>query len=250
VLQILLAEHDPLDQQVTQLLLARLGHQVDAVTNGFDAVGRAAGSHYDAVFVDPWLPELDGLETTGRIRAELPPRDQPYVVAVTESTGIEQRAACYAAGVDTHLTKPVRFDELNAVLTPLARATPPARAHDLHARATDLLGPAPAPAEKAVLVEVIDNFCGRAETAVDELAAEVAAGATAAAARTAHRLKGSAGNVGAHVLAELIALFEDHLRIGAGLGPSSLLSRIRQETEQACRALAGLRDQLLTEPER
>jgi CheY-like chemotaxis protein len=116
-LKVLLAEDNVVNQQVAQLMLGRLGHRVDTVSNGFEAVEAVNRAVYDIVLMDVHMPEMDGLEASRRIRAEAPPdrRDVP-IVALTASAMAEDRDACLEAGMDAVLTKPVRKQELAEVL--------------------------------------------------------------------------------------------------------------------------------------
>jgi len=125
-LRILLAEDNPVNQRVAQLMLARLGHQVDTVGTGFAAVRAVRHTDYDLVLMDVQMPELDGVGATEIIRAELPSSRQPPIVAVTASVLAEDRAACARAGMDGFLTKPIRPQALEAVLRTYAdhRHTP------------------------------------------------------------------------------------------------------------------------------
>jgi len=116
-LRVLLAEDHPINQKVAQLMLAKLRHDVDTVENGLEAVAAARRQAYDVVLMDVRIPELDGLGATARIRAELPAACQPRSVAVSAGLQEEERAACVAAGMDDFLTKPIRLQQLNALLS-------------------------------------------------------------------------------------------------------------------------------------
>ena len=72
--------------------------------------------------MDVQMPELDGLETTRRIRRELPPESQPYIIAVTAAAFPEDRMRCLEAGMNDYLAKPVDLAELTNALR---RARPP-----------------------------------------------------------------------------------------------------------------------------
>ncbi|HEX8509631.1 MAG TPA: response regulator, partial [Propionibacteriaceae bacterium] len=120
-LRVLLAEDNLVNQRVAKLMLDTLGHQVDTVGDGVDAVAAAASRSYDVVLMDVQMPRMDGLEAARRIRAQQPPGEDLYIVAMTANALREDREACMAAGMQSYLSKPVRLKELSAVLT---RSTP------------------------------------------------------------------------------------------------------------------------------
>ena len=117
-LKLLLAEDNPTNQQVIEMLAAQMGHTVECAANGRIALEKLAQIDYDAVLMDCQMPELDGYETTRRIRsgaaAVLNPRIP--IIALTAYAMAGDRAKCLAAGMDDYLTKPVRADELREAL--------------------------------------------------------------------------------------------------------------------------------------
>ncbi|GGL34850.1 hybrid sensor histidine kinase/response regulator [Planomonospora parontospora] len=121
VLNVLLAEDNPVNQKVAQLMLARLGHRVDTVDDGAQAVEAVRHASYDVILMDMHMPNMDGLEATRRIRAEQP-EPRPYIVALTASVLGEDQEACRNAGMDDYLAKPVRAHELGEILEPLRPA--------------------------------------------------------------------------------------------------------------------------------
>ncbi|WP_345380475.1 hybrid sensor histidine kinase/response regulator, partial [Pseudonocardia yuanmonensis] len=147
--RILVAEDHPVNQRLVSLLLTRLGHRADVVSNGLEAVAAVRDRHYDVVLMDVRMPELDGLGATRRIRAE-PGVRQPWIVAVTAEPG--GRAACLAAGMDDHLTKPLVAVELAEALARACAPCTPALAPA--ADAPDAAAPTPlepAPSDRAPL---------------------------------------------------------------------------------------------------
>jgi len=116
-LRVLLAEDNPVNQRVAQLMMSRLGHGVDIVGDGGAAVTAARLTHYDVVLMDVQMPRMDGLAATREIRQVLAAEDQPYIIAMTANAMVEDRDACTAAGMDSYLTKPFRVQELRAALS-------------------------------------------------------------------------------------------------------------------------------------
>jgi CheY-like chemotaxis protein len=104
--------------EVGRLMLAKLGHQVDIVENGSDALDAVRRIPYDVILMDMHMPVMDGLEATRRIRAELPAESQPRIIALTASVTAQDCTACAEAGMDGYLAKPVRAAELSAALDP------------------------------------------------------------------------------------------------------------------------------------
>ncbi|GAA3141512.1 hypothetical protein GCM10010466_35610 [Planomonospora alba] len=255
-LRVLLAEDNPVNQQVAQLMLTRLGHRVDTVATGGEAVEAVRRTAYDVVLMDIHMPGMDGLEATRRIRAaELPV--QPPVVAMTASVLTEERAAYGAAGMDGYLPKPVRTSDLRAALAAVGSggASPPgpaeaasasagtAPAEDLEAavrrRLEDLADPG-CEREQEILDRVLASFLDRAPRVLHQLGRAVADGDAAAVEQRAHSLKGSAANLGAAALAEVCARIEQHGNAGRTAAAAGLLERLRQELDRACRVLEAV----------
>ncbi len=117
-LHVLLAEDSSVNQRVVKHALDKMGHRVDMVTNGQDALDALQKTTYDAVLMDCRMPILDGYETTRRIRqreqAEGLPRTR--IIAITAHALEGDRDACLAAGMDDYLGKPVRAIELQRAL--------------------------------------------------------------------------------------------------------------------------------------
>jgi len=121
-LRILVAEDNPANQRVAQLLLKRLGHEIDLASDGREALAAVGRQPYDIIFMDVEMPEMDGLEATRQIRATLPQERQPHIIAMTANVIQDNRDECLAAGMDDFITKPVRPEELSAALIRSVRA--------------------------------------------------------------------------------------------------------------------------------
>jgi CheY-like chemotaxis protein len=115
-LRILLAEDNAVNQQLAVLLLKKLGFTADVVENGLEALEALERRQYDVVLMDVQMPELDGLEATRRICARWPANERPRIIAMTANAMAEDREACFEAGMDDYVAKPIRPDELAAAL--------------------------------------------------------------------------------------------------------------------------------------
>jgi CheY-like chemotaxis protein len=126
-LSILVAEDNEINALLMRSLLTRLGHQAVITTNGEQALeswraAEATAAPYDLVLMDIQMPVLDGIETTRRIRAreaDQPGRRTP-ILALTANALAEDRSACFEAGMDGFLVKPLDRDKLADAIRDLA----------------------------------------------------------------------------------------------------------------------------------
>jgi CheY-like chemotaxis protein/signal transduction histidine kinase len=115
-LRILLVEDNPINQKVASLMLQQQGYRTDVAGNGVEALAALRRARYDLVLMDVQMPEMDGLEATRHIRSELAADQQPTIVAMTASATTEDRDQCLLAGMDDYLSKPIRTEQLAALL--------------------------------------------------------------------------------------------------------------------------------------
>ncbi|MFK7915364.1 MAG: ATP-binding protein [Pseudomonadales bacterium] len=116
--RILVAEDNLVNQRVTTRLLSKLGAESIIASNGIEALEAFKTLSFDAVLMDMHMPEMDGLEATAAIRAAeaTGERSVTPVIALTAGAMREDEARCFEAGVDAFLSKPVRLDQLEAML--------------------------------------------------------------------------------------------------------------------------------------
>jgi signal transduction histidine kinase/CheY-like chemotaxis protein len=120
-LRILIADDEKLVRDALAKLLETAGAAVDCASSGDEAVTLALAHKFALVLMDVRMPGVDGLEATSRLRAA---KFRRPIFALTANAMPEQRAACFAAGCDDHLTKPIAAAELIAKVAAAARGTP------------------------------------------------------------------------------------------------------------------------------
>ena len=105
---ILVVEDNAVNQLVARRQLERYGARVDVAANGIEALEAVERSHYDLIFMDCQMPEMDGFEATRALRrGDGPGRDVP-IVALTANAFSSDQARCREAGMNDYLTKPLR----------------------------------------------------------------------------------------------------------------------------------------------
>jgi two-component system NtrC family sensor kinase len=112
-IRILLAEDNITNQLIIGKMLRRLGQtNITAVADGLLAVVACRTTHFDLIFMDIMMPELNGWEATKQIRALASTGVRPLIAALTAISSVEDRRNCFEAGMDRILTKPIIVAEL------------------------------------------------------------------------------------------------------------------------------------------
>jgi CheY-like chemotaxis protein len=115
-LNILVAEDNPINMKLAIRILEKMGYQVDSAGDGAEALESVARQHYDIVFMDVQMPEVNGLEATRRICRRWPTGKRPRIIAMTANALEGDRKKCLEAGMDDYISKPIRIDEVQAAL--------------------------------------------------------------------------------------------------------------------------------------
>jgi len=118
-LHVLIAEDNLIHQKVARVILEKIGHQVDVAENGKIAVAMNAEKKYDLILMDIFMPEMDGLEATIKIRemeAADPDCFPVHICAITANASEEDEEKCLRAGMNSYILKPFKFEELTRVL--------------------------------------------------------------------------------------------------------------------------------------
>lgn len=124
-LKILLADDHLVNQKIVLMLLKRLGYQADVVGNGLEVLAALQSQRYDVVLLDVQMPEMDGLEVARWICQSGQLHYRPYLITITANVTPDERQKCFRAGMDACLSKPIRLQALDQVLSqckPLPRS--------------------------------------------------------------------------------------------------------------------------------
>jgi len=209
-LRVLLAEDNPVNQQVAVALLQRRGHEVVVAENGRLALDAVQRSAFDVVLMDVQMPEMDGLAATRAIRA-LPSGGDLPIIAVTAHALASERTRCLEAGMTACVVKPYRPHELIAVVEGWASELAADVRPEGEVPVVDLAGLRRS-LEDAGAGDATDalvgTFVGDAGGRMRDVEAAVAAADAAGVARAAHAYKSAAGTIGAKSLAELLRRLE------------------------------------------
>jgi signal transduction histidine kinase/DNA-binding response OmpR family regulator len=255
-LHVLLAEDNPINQRVADLMLTRRGHVVDIVDNGADAVRAVHDLPYDLVLMDVQMPVLDGLAATERIRSDPPPHGPPRIVALTANATVDDQAAGRRAGMDDFLAKPIQESDLDRVLATaagrsdsgrhlVAPAASRATSEDDDIRASVATIAGADFANQIRLADILLAFARRLPAVLAELDDAVVDGDHDRVDRLAHGLKGSAGTLGAHRLAAGCARLEAYAQKRDVAGLAGALRELHERAEVAGRAVTTVSQELV-----
>ncbi len=225
---ILLAEDNPINQEVASELMKAVGMSVDLADNGIQALAMIAKKHYDLILMDIQMPGMDGLTATAHLRND---GCTTPIVAMTANAFGEDRQRCLDAGMNDHVAKPVDPDTLYATLVkwlpdgngnqPMTRPTAPTEDETDKRRIAELAA-IPGVDPKIGLHAVrnrLSSYLMLLQSFVDSHAKdhELLAGYKDAARweeaqRLAHNLKGVAGTIGLTGISSAAATLNDALR--------------------------------------
>ncbi len=230
--RVLVADDNEINLMVARVFLENSGLIVRTARDGREALALAAAEQFDAVLMDVQMPAMDGLEATRAIRA-LPAGGELPIIAMTAAAMEEDRRACLAAGMSDHVSKPIAPAQILAVLAKWVAPDRLRQASVAAAAASMPIQPdsgfaASLPGfdldealgrlgtDRGRLAAVLLRFAHDFADTPGEMARLIASGDREEAARLAHRVKGTAANVGAVEAAEAARRLEDELRRGRG----------------------------------
>ena len=229
-LKVLVVDDDELNQRMMRLILSREDHQVKIASNGFEALDAVQSEEFDIVLMDLQMPEMDGVETSRRIRVIENNGRHAYIVALTASYLPEKGHELFQAGIDNYIAKPFDVEHLRQMLK-----------HGLDHRQNYLARDGVSPAELPVLDakkgikrvggdeenygELLSDFGKQLPDKVRGMEKSLAGKDMETLSRFAHNIKGVSANLGALQLSE----YAGRLEKLAGEGYTEFLEGIFKE---------------------
>jgi CheY-like chemotaxis protein len=237
---ILVVDDTEINCEVARAVLETAGHRVDAVGNGNDAIAAVQAKAYDLVLMDVQMPGMDGLTATRTIRGLDHRCSRVPIIAMTANVLPQQVSEFKKAGMDDHVGKPFRRDQLLAAIdsilasTDTARETAPGAAtvfdHDTYSGLLDMMG-------REGMNRLLDRLL--AQLHLGPGGQDLSLADRDRLANDLHGLVSAAGMLGFRLLSESCRELEQSCRGGADLSRS--LARFREARERAVEQIAALR---------
>jgi len=233
---LLVVEDNPINQQVARYQLQKMGYRADIAKDGIDALAMLERSDYALVLMDCHMPQMDGFETTARIRNRSDNKARIPIIAVTASGGSGERDKCLQAGMDDFLLKPFRKEELSDTITkwlPSAlRTEQPGKSSGTTSETADDVGNGLKQLEEdygeEMVLNVIQIFIPDAEARIAQIDQAITQEDFRALEESAHGLKGGAANIGATEMAKLCEQLETQGELGSiGDAPEVMKKLVR-----------------------
>ncbi|TKB63009.1 MAG: response regulator [Nitrospira sp.] len=257
--QVLLAEDNPVNQEIAVLMLQTLGCTVTVAQNGQEAVDQAKRAAYDLILMDCQMPEIDGFEATKVIREWETAGSRPAIpiIALTAHATPGDREQCLAAGMSDYIAKPFSMERLQAVLTAWLQPAPtPSTVNQPAPQPTMTLVPSTPetaveaslivdvkawksitslqkPGKEDMLAKILTLYLADSQQLVDTMHHGMAAGDATAVNQAAHSLKSRSAVLGALSLATLCQQFETLSRQGQLNEAEPLLNQLDAAFEHA-----------------
>ncbi|MBI1213247.1 MAG: response regulator [Alphaproteobacteria bacterium] len=248
--KILLVEDNDTNLFAATTMLKQLGCEVTTAATGLEAVRAASAESFDLILMDMQMPEMDGLEATRHIRNAPGPNQQKPILALTANAFVEDAERCRAAGMNEHLTKPVRRAALEAALArylrPDGAANAPLAAQPAHTSV-------PSAGDSVLDVETWDNLeADMPWSSIEKLArsfitvqarelaamrADLAGGNRTDLRRRAHSLKGAARLLGAKALGDAAFELEQEAQAISVSNGEDAVTRLSALFQNAVRAI-------------
>ncbi len=242
--EVLLAEDNPINQQVIRRLLETFDCRVSVVANGQQALDALERKAYALILLDCQMPEMDGFMTTREIRRQeaLANTEHKLIIALTANAMAGDRERCLAAGMDDYLSKPFTRTQLAALLfrwlPEQSRTKQKAYAWQVDPDALNQIRELQEAGVPGMLEAVIRSYLEHSPQIIERLQSAISHADASALRYAAHTLKSSSASLGAATLAALCKDLETMGASGTTTPAVEVLPILEMEYQEVREALA------------
>jgi PAS domain S-box-containing protein len=219
-LKILLAEDNVVNQKVASRILDRLGYRVDIVANGLEVLDALKTVYYDLILMDILMPEMDGITASEKVSQSFVSEEKPIIVAMTANSQEDMISYYREVGVDDYIPKPLKIDEVEAVLNKwtlfvierrrnlLKKNKMENDSHIIDESKMTFLKDIQTQEDISFFVDLLDTYLNDLPNVINKIKQSVDEKDAASTKFFSHKLKGSSLTLGIDVLAELSSELE------------------------------------------
>ena len=211
-IKILVAEDNKINQKLVRNIFEGLGYKPDVVQNGLEVIEMLRRENFDLIFMDIQMPEMDGLDTTRFIRNKIASAKRPVIIAMTAFALEGDKEKCIEAGMDDYISKPFMIEEIVEKIMKWfgeKNGQPPPKKITMQEKETEVLDQSvilqlkkmAGENDPAFLKDVVGMFISLAPQMISDMDESCKAKEYKKMSFAAHKLKGSALNIGAKKLA-------------------------------------------------
>ncbi|AEJ02928.1 multi-sensor hybrid histidine kinase [Nitrosomonas sp. Is79A3] len=241
--KVLLAEDNPVNQEVAKAMLAKLGLDTVIAHDGQQALYLIQNNQYDLILMDCQMPNMDGFEATAHIRQQF--GNSHTIIALTANATEDDRKRCLDGGMNDFLSKPYSIDQLqqkihhwlskeknypmNTVKSEIIELEPKTNAMPaLNPIRLDQIRELDSTGGNGLLHKILQAFLESATSNMHQLEQAILNGDADSLRQSAHALKSSSGNIGAENLSALFKQLEANGRTGELAQAERLKESLRQ----------------------
>jgi len=201
-LTILVAEDNSINQKVLLRILSKMGYLPDYVDDGIEVLKKMNNKNYDIIFMDVQMPNLDGIETTKKIREKN--KNLPIIIALTANSSQKDKKDCLDCGMNDYLSKPLSIEQVENMLIRWGKKAREGKNMEYEIINIDTLKKVTYISEDneedniEFLLELIDTFITQTPTLIEQIKEYAKNKDIDKIGKVSHTLKGSSLTIGAN----------------------------------------------------
>jgi len=246
-LNILVAEDNPINQKMIIRMLSKMGYSPDYVQDGNEVLENLKNKIYDIIFMDVQMPEMDGIETTTKIR-ETYKKNKPIIIALTANSNQEDKRNCIGAGMNDYLSKPFSIEQIEHMLMRWGNKVKEEKniKHDVinmdTLRKVTLINEDDEEDNIEFLLELIDTFITQTPSLIKKIKEYADEKDIEKLGKVAHTLKGSSLTIGANTFGNLCKNINEESKKGELLKVIGLLPNLDETYKELEATLLKIKD--------